>query len=257
MVASCDNGPSARNKALKDEVEQLGQQHFEAQQVAKRLQSQLDAARLENQKLQDSVKKAEESHDAARKELEQMKKDFEAYKAKYKVSVRSKVPGLPLADFSVEGRAYRGVVAMQFTEDTLGFNHAAGTAKVLLTDLPDAVRDVLGLTAVHDLVFSSKTVDSQPVSVNKVRDKMRREIDQGVAELDDQAGKMRDEVLAVDKQLGRLFTEISIAKAKKRETFSLEKEQEALKLRKAQLQAELLRLDVQRHELGIRRSNIR
>lgn len=203
------------------------------------------------------MKKAADAHDAAKKELEQVKKDFDAYKSKYKVSIRNRVPGLQLQDFAVAGRLYQGVVAMQFTDEFLGIKHSAGTAKVALADLPEIVQNILGLTGVHDALPDVVAQAAQPVSSSKSREKARLEIDGQLAELSEQSRKIRDQMLVIEKRLRELSIQMSVAKANKRETFAAENEQQNLNLRLNQLEAELVSLDVNRHEVGMKRSNIR
>lgn len=255
-LASCDGGNPGQAKALRDEIDQLNKHHYEAQQAAKRLQSQLEAAKSESKKLEDAVKQAEQGQEEAKKELEQIKKDFEAYKAKYKVSMRSKVPGLQLEDFTAQGKAYQRVVVMQFTEELLAFSHAAGTGKLLLRDLPELVRDTLGLTQVHQVVYKSVEPEGKPLSKAKQLEAKRRAVDEEIGNLDAKVKVMRDEVYALNRQIGNVREDISRASYQKRETFLLERAREALELRKGQLESEILRLEVARHEMMLRRSQI-
>jgi len=256
-LPSCDGGSSGQSKALRDEIDQLTKHHYEAQQAAKRLQSQLDAAKLETKKLEDAVKQAQEAHDEAKKELEQIKKDFETYKSKYRVSVRNQVPGLKLADFAAQGKSYQDVVAMQFNDEVLAFKHSAGTGKLSVRDLPEMIRDFLGLTPVHAVVYRTAPDEApRPLSKTKEKEAKRREIDEEMAVLDAKVKAMRDEVYQLGSQIGGLVLDISKAKYNKRDTYQLERAKSALELRKAQLESEILRHEVMRHEVSLRRSQV-
>jgi len=255
-LTSCDGGSSGQAKALRDEIEQLSKHHYEAQQAAKRLQSQLEAAKGETKKLEQAVKQAQDAHEEAKKELEQIKKDFETYKSKYKVSVRSQVPGLKLVDFAAQGKNYQNVVAMQFTDELLAFNHASGTGKLNVRDLPEMIRDFLGLTPVHQVVFQTAPSDARPVSKSKQLEAKRRQVDEEMANLDAKVRGIRDEVFVVNRQIGEAGMDISKAKYNKRDTYQLERAKSALELRKAQLESEILRHEVMRHEISLRRSQI-
>lgn len=257
VLSGCDGGNSGQAKALRDEIEQLNKHHYDAQQSAKRLQSQLDAAKGEAKKLEDAVKEAEAAQEEAKKELEQIKKDFEAYKAKYKVSMRSQVPGLKLVDFTAQGKTYANVVAMQFTDDLLAFNHAAGTGKLSLRDLPEMIRDYLGLTPIHQAVFVVAKADGPPLSKAKQLEAKKREVEAETADLDNVVRAMRSEVLALERQIGNVNQDISRASYQKRETYQLERAKEALQLRKGQIESEILRQEVARHELVLRRMQIK
>lgn len=256
-LPGCDSGSSGQSKALRDEIEQLTKHHYEAQQTAKRLQSQLEAAKLETKKLEEAVKQAQQAHDEAKKELEQIKKDFETYKSKYKVSVRSKVPGLKLADFAAQGRSYQDVVAMQLNEEVLAFKHSAGTGKLSVRDLPEVVRDFLGLTPVHNVVYRTAPEEApRPISKTKEQEQKKQQLDEEMALLDAKAKAMRDEVGRLVQQIDNLAQDITGAKYLKRDTFQLERSKSALELRKAQLESEILRHEVLRHEVSLRRSQI-
>jgi septal ring factor EnvC (AmiA/AmiB activator) len=255
LLTACDDGRSGQAKALRDEVEQLTKHHYEAQQAAKRLQSQLDAAKKETTRLEDAVKKAEDEHEGTKKELEQIRKDFETYKSKYKVSVRNQVPGLRIADFAALGKSYEKVVATQFTDELIAFNHSAGTGKVRIVDLPDVVRDVLGLTEVHQVIYREPVEDARPLSKSKQQELKKRAIEAELHEVDKQMRAMRDELYATQREIGSASQELSRLKYQNRETFQQERVVAALELRKNQIQSELLRLDVVRHEVGLKRSS--
>ena len=149
LLSACEDGSAGRVKAMRSEIDQLSKSVFEAQQTSRRLEGQLDAAKAELAKLEETVKKAQNELESAKAELEQLKKDFDTYKTRYKVSLHKRVPGLQLPDFKHRGTSYAAVTVVEMNADMIGFRHAAGLGKLGLSELPEIIRDVLGLTRNH------------------------------------------------------------------------------------------------------------
>ena len=72
-VPSCnDHSSSEKAKALEVEIEQLTRLNSESEQTSHRLQSQVEAARQEKDRLKGEKAKLEEERDAAAKELDKL-----------------------------------------------------------------------------------------------------------------------------------------------------------------------------------------
>lgn len=146
LLTQCDDGSvNAKIKGLRDEIEQLNHQNYETQQQVTRLQSQIEASRTEKKKLEEEKVKVEADREAAAKQLDQLKRDFETYKSKYKLSMRERAPGMKVEDFtSAEGKPYKNVVLKEINESQVNFTHEGGIMRLHFTQLPLALQDLLG-----------------------------------------------------------------------------------------------------------------
>ncbi len=256
MLTSCGNSPLSRTKELRAEIDQINKNYFEAQQASKRLQSQLDAARGERQKLEEALKKVEEEREASKQEVERVKREFDTYKSKYKVSVLERVPGLWMPDFMVGATEYHGVQVTAMDSEMIAFHHDAGLGKLRLGDLPGLARDYLGLSAVHE-------VSVQPAGeVREISVKKRRSIE--VAKLDAEDQKLLEDRKALDatftKELRRQDTikdNIARAKARQMGYERLDRELEQVALKMKQIQVEQGLVDLKRQSLQQQKQNIR
>ena len=148
-LSSCkDNTSAEKVKSLEAELEQNNQLVTKTRQDMLRLESKLDASLRENGSLKEKGGQLEADLGARTKEVEELKKAFEAYKLKYKVSMKARVPGMHWDDLTVDGTTYRNVVFKEMTDTQLQFGHTDGMRKLNLSDLPEALRDFLGLNIV-------------------------------------------------------------------------------------------------------------
>jgi chromosome segregation ATPase len=255
-LSSCDNGPSSRSQELRAEINQINQNYFEAQQTTKRLEAQLEAVRVERQKLEDTVKKAQEERDASKTELERVKQEFDVYKSKYKVSVAERVPGLQLPDFETSGKAFSKVVVTQLDGVAIGFNHAGGMAKMPLAELPDATKDVLGLTSVH-YVVPVKEEAGKPLSAAKQRMQKLHAVDLEVSELEQQSRDLTDTATDLNRELGEAQRKLAVAKATKGNVVLLSDYAAKVQLQIDQVKAQQSDLQIKKHVLYQRRAGIR
>lgn len=149
-LTCCDDPNASKARALQNEIGQLQENIIDAQQTVKRLEIQVQAAREERKKLEDDKAKAGEQKTKAEEDLKKLKEDFEAYKARYKISMRQRAPGLLLGDMEVNGVAYYKAKITEMNDVSIRFSHHAGMSSALLKELPEPIRDTLALTPNHD-----------------------------------------------------------------------------------------------------------
>jgi len=145
LLSQCDDGSAARIKALRDEIDQMSQQSYDASQQMKRLQSQIEGAKAEKQKLEEEKLQVEKEREETKKKLDQLQRDFDTYKSSYKLSMQKRAPGMKIDDFTTpEGKAYRNVVLRELTDTYVNFTHEAGIIKLTAAQLPEPVQALLG-----------------------------------------------------------------------------------------------------------------
>ncbi|MBL9117186.1 MAG: hypothetical protein JNJ83_19425 [Verrucomicrobiaceae bacterium] len=261
LLSACDDGSASRVKSMRSEIDQLGKSVFEAQQTSRRLESQLEATKAERAKLEDTVKKAQQELDAAKAELEQLKKDFDNYKARYKVSLQERVPGLPLPDFQHRGTSYAQVTVVEMNAEMIGFRHAAGLGKLGLGELPELIRDVLALTQNHlPLVSEASGGDvGRKVSAKAER---KSKIDTLLAEgrqLDLEREQLRKVTIQNANALREVLTQIERFRYANKEggpPVTLNDQLQKLQREGAELKAQATALEVRRWDIEQRRRNV-
>jgi chromosome segregation ATPase len=146
VLTQCtDEGSSQKMKGLREEIETLNQQTYEATQQIKRLKAQIESSRDEKSKLEGDRAKIDEDKAAADRRLQELKKEFDAYKQKYKLSIRTRAPGMPLEDFTaLDGRAFAQVVLKEVADTVVRFSHRDGMMKLDPKLLPDDLQEKLG-----------------------------------------------------------------------------------------------------------------
>lgn len=145
LLSQCDDGSAARIKALRDEIDQMNQQSYDASQQMKRLQSQIEGAKAEKQKLEEEKQQVEKEREETKKKLDQLQRDFDTYKSSYKLSMQKRAPGMRIDDFTTpEGKAYRNVVLRELTDTYVNFTHDSGIIKLTAAQLPEPVQALLG-----------------------------------------------------------------------------------------------------------------
>jgi hypothetical protein len=149
-VSSCGDPNASKARALQNEIQQLQRSVFEAQQAVRRLEIQVQAAKEERKKLEEEKSKAADEKSSAEQELLKLKEEFNAYKAKYNVSIRNAIPGLELKDFVMGSASYRLIKVESLDALMIKFAHSGGLATAMLTDLPNAIQDELGMGEAHE-----------------------------------------------------------------------------------------------------------
>ncbi len=148
LTGCTDQASIEKAKALEAELEQISRLNSQAQAAMKRLDSKVEAARQENTRLKEENAKLQESMDGTAREMEKIKKEFESYKLQYKLGMRTRAPGMKVDDFSVDGAEYRHVTLKELTDAAVTIVHDNGVRKLELTQLPEPLRDRLGLNIV-------------------------------------------------------------------------------------------------------------
>jgi hypothetical protein len=245
-LSSCDDPNANKAKALRNEIDQLQKNIVESQQTVKRLEIQVQAAREERKKLEEDKAKAAEQKTKAEEELERMKQDFDAYKARYKVSIRNQIPGLPLGDLIVDGVTLSAAKAVLMSELSLRVSHSAGVSLISLSDLQEDTKDQLGLSQIHAPFSDPAELIYKPLTEGEL------------------AADYKNKYQALLVELKQLQNELSLAQRESQNASGLVERQlslkgkppikaveyaEALQLRYNQLAAKKALLEVEKDEL--------
>ncbi len=244
MLSQCDNGPGARIKGLREEIEALNHQKYEKQQQINRLQSQIDASRAEKKKLEEEKTKAEDERETTQKQLEQIKRDFDNYKNQYKLSMQKREPGLPLTDFvSSDGKSYQHVVLREITESQVNFTHDGGIMKLHYKQLPENLQAMLGFLieppkAAHEV----KTMSNRQINTQR-----RTERDNAINEAEQKLRGLRDQRVNSMRQQNQLNLAIIRAESQGAPMMKLKREAEQLDLYIKQVSNQILQAEVDVH----------
>ena len=143
LLPSCGPG-AAEKQQLSDQAQQIADletQKKKAETQFKALQEEAQAKYNDMLQQNDELQK---SNDELRKALEKIqdqmettRREFEEYKAKYRVSVRGKAKGMQIPVLATgDGRTFESVVINSVSSADVQFMHATGTARVPLAALP-------------------------------------------------------------------------------------------------------------------------
>lgn len=253
ILAHCDDGSAARIKALRDEIDQMSQQSYDASQQMKRLQSQIEGAKADKAKLEEEKIQVEKEREETTKRLEQLQRDFDTYKSSYKLSMQKRAPGMKIDDFTTpEGKAYRNVVLRELTDTYVNFTHEAGIIKLTAAQLPEPVQALLG--------FLIKRTDEP----RQVATMSNRQINlQRKAEQENRLDQADEAIQAIRRQREQVIRNISSLGSRIREmeyngqagTSTLKKSVAELELTLKKLDSQLLQSEVDRH--AIRSSDLK
>jgi chromosome segregation ATPase len=246
MLCQCDDGgANIKIKGLKDELDQLNHQHYDTQQQVSRLQSQIEASRAERKKLEDEKAKVEVERESARKDLQQLQRDFETYKTKYKLSMRQRAPGLEVGNFtSADGKSYQRVVLKEITDTQVNFTHDGGIMKLHYKDLPESLQDMLGF------LIEDKPVVSHDVSMLTPKQQnlqARAARDTAVTNMEDVLSKLRLRREPLLRNIAHMEEEMRQAKNAGESVVRFEPTIQKYKLLLKQLESEILKAEVDLH----------
>ncbi|MFZ4596624.1 MAG: hypothetical protein ACOYOF_20385 [Verrucomicrobiaceae bacterium] len=250
LLSHCDDGSAARIKSLRDEIEQMNQQSFDASQQVKRLQSQIESAKDEKKKLEAEKAEAEQTAAETQKKLEQLQRDFDTYKSSYKLSMQRRAPGMKIDDFStVEGKKYSNIVLRELTDTYVNFSHDAGIIKLTAAQLPETVQALLGF-------LNKRFEDPKDVKMLTVRQtnlQRQAEHTEKVESMEEAIKTVREEREHALRETGAIKTQIreAIASGKQVPTaLTIAAEQGDLQLRV--LANRIMQMEVEFH--GLRRN---
>ena len=132
-------------KRLQEEVRLIGEMQRDSQSEASRLSSQIQVLAVEKEKFRLENAKLNEAMEKLRKESLQLQRDFDAYRLKYKTTMRTRGVGMNLGTLVVNGSTFNDVVCRQITEEHLAVMHGTGPAKFTWDKMPDLVRAKFGI----------------------------------------------------------------------------------------------------------------
>lgn len=142
-------------KDLRAEMESVKAARRAAEERAATLQKESEAAEADRDKLQDALKKLET--------------EFTDYKAKYKASVRSQIPGLQIGDLTLDGKQYSNTTVASLTDDLVTLNHPFGIVRLERASVPKELAAMLAMeqsTPVHKSIAQLlREVDAHKAAV--------------------------------------------------------------------------------------------
>lgn len=142
LLSSC--GQQQQIEILQTEINRNRKSMTELQDEMNRLQTQVKALSAERDKLKESKAQLEAGMDKAKQDLETLKKSFESYRSQYRVSMKSRAPGMELGELVVAGRAFSAVKVQEATDDKLCFMHSGGSEKMAWKTLPLSIQQLFG-----------------------------------------------------------------------------------------------------------------
>jgi hypothetical protein len=143
-LCGCDESSAvrlAKSEAtlLKSQNEFLTENLAKVANEAKAAQRALEAVRAEQSSKETEIRQA---HESLKKQLNEVQKSFDQYKEKFRVSARTKAPGLRLPVLACgEEEIYKDVEVLAINPGELKFRHSAGLGKMPLGRLEQALRD--------------------------------------------------------------------------------------------------------------------
>lgn len=247
LLTHCDDGSAARIKSLRDEIDQMNQQSYDASQQMKRLQSQIEGAKAEKQKLEQEKTEVEREREETKKKLDQLQRDFDTYKSSYKLSMQKRAPGMKIDDFTtIEGKAYRNVVLRELTDTYVNFTHDSGIIKLTAAQLPEPVQALLGF-------LIKRAEEAREVSTLSNRQiNLQRKVEQ-----ESRLDQAEDALKAIRIHREQVIRQISSLRSQLREmeyngqtgTTALKKSIEQLELALKKIDTDLLQAEVDRHAI--------
>ena len=241
FLSSCKDRISLEKiKDLEAEIEQNSDALSKVKQERGRLEAKIESSTQENSALKEEKARAEAERDAKAKEIEALKKEFEAYKVRYKLGMAKRVPGMQVADFSVNGTNYRNVVLTEMTETQMNFRHLDGLGRLSLKDLPPDLRDKLGLNIVITQADPASTPTTKETALARWsnQESMVADADSAVKALKKQMDKLRSKI--ADTQMEINYDELQHKPTTKQKQDINDMQKELLKLQGQLGPAELL-----------------
>ena len=148
MLAGC--GPTAQQKAALNENQKLKERVKTLEEQTLREEEESRVARAGLRELrEESTKKEREStaeRETLKKQLDEVKKAYDAYRAKYRVTARASGQKLARLDCG-DGKVFDNVEVTEVTPGELRFHHSFGMGRVPLGMLEPALRERLDYDA--------------------------------------------------------------------------------------------------------------
>ncbi len=245
-LASCQD--DAQINRLQEEIRTLTDQQGQTQSELTRMKMQLNSLGKEKDTLKEDKSRLEAELEGARKTLEQMQKDFASYRSQYKLSMKTRAPGLPLGDLLVDGKAYVNVKVREATDELLTVIHDTGTQKFAWNILPDRVQKLFGVEAPGEFVtISIKRAPESQVALSV--DQRITVHDAKVLDLEQRISTLESEISNIGKAEKENHVAISTSNLKQLDTVNLRRAGNALAVKRTQLEAEISGLKKRQDQL--------
>ena len=150
LFPACGPGGSSdaareSGRIMQDRISMLEADLTKAANESKLNQRSLDSSRMERLKMEQQAK---EERAVLQKKLDQLTKDFEDYKNKFRLTSRNRAAGQRLERLVCGGGViYDQVEILSLTPGELRFRHASGLGKVALGRLDGELREKFGYNA--------------------------------------------------------------------------------------------------------------
>jgi hypothetical protein len=147
-MSSCNPGAEKAAAAQTEEISSLERTKARLEHELKLLRADIERRESEIIQKNDELLKSNDELKAqlekAQDEAAKLKREFDDYVSKYKVSLRSKAKGLELPRLEAAQQVFEAVVVREVTPKDVSFSHAGGAARVPLAKLtPDLQRRFL------------------------------------------------------------------------------------------------------------------
>ena len=228
-------------KMLKDEIDVLTEHHMKAKSELVKLRSQVESLLGERKKSMEEKAEVEADLEAVKKAFEELQKKFDAYRAQYRLSMKTRAGGTDLGTLVVDEKTYLNVKVREVTDDLLVVMHDTGPAKFAWNIVPETVRKLFGLE------HPGEHVVARP---------FERQLAKATLSIEDQIIKHDAQMLALQKEINQLAADEDAlqlrVRATRKEIIRREKDgrdnTEQLQQRSLQ-NAEQVRLDVRIKQL--------
>ena len=250
-LAGCTDHTSVEKaKALEAEIEQLTHLNSQAQMASKRLDTKIEAALQEIERLKTQNAQLQADLEAKTQENEKAKKAFENYKAQYKLSMFKRAPGMHVDDFTIDGSNFHDVTIKDFSPTQLTVSHAAGVQKLNVESLPDSLRDLLGLNIVLQTNNAGPETNSKQSQANQIAGHQRDVIN---AEAHKTA--ILAQLDAAKKKRNTTREQLTYNSSNHKQTDTLKRTLDELDMTIAKLQGQLAEADIQTYQ--VRKDNVK
>lgn len=249
-LASCKEDQDQINR-LQTEIRSLTDQQTLGQSELNRVKAQISSLVKEKDALKEEKTKLEAELEAARKTFEQLQKDFSSYRSQYKLSMRTRGPGMKLGDLVVEGKTYLDVVVKEVTEDLLLVIHNSGPKRFPWSSLPVNVQKLFGIEApgeYRDVSFNKATTPSAPPATAPIEEKIKWH-DEEMRRLEEEIGTHESELERIRKARSEAYSVSAQAKAKKIDHVSLDRAVNEYGVKMTKLEAEISSLRKKQKDL--------
>ena len=150
FLSSCENqhqsgaGPEKISE-LESKLAQLGDEN---EKLKKELTSQKETLQQSIDSLRSELEAATKEAMDAIKRADQIQKEHNAYKEKYRVSIKAKSAGKNLGELVLEnGKTFKNAKISRVDDAGILITHTAGVGKINFKDLPQEMRDYFGYSS--------------------------------------------------------------------------------------------------------------